>query len=106
MNNAQAQTLYNGVGHIPAGYQQTWTEAGLLDDMRTITNREVFVVDIAAADHDTEVSNAISAANTFIGTTTDRMAIIYFNEGTYYFDTPITLANPSHNIVFQGADSD
>lgn len=30
---AQAQTLYNGVGHIPAAYQERWNRAGLLQDM-------------------------------------------------------------------------
>jgi len=36
INSAQSQTLYNGVGHIPANYQVPWTEAGLLHDVRTI----------------------------------------------------------------------
>lgn len=31
--NANSQTLYNGVGHIPANYQVPWTEAGLLQDV-------------------------------------------------------------------------
>ncbi len=34
--SVQAQTLYNGVGHIPAAYQERWNRAGLLQDMSAV----------------------------------------------------------------------
>jgi hypothetical protein len=50
----QTQTLYNGIGHIPEGYQETWNVAGLLQDMSTTTPVKVFIVTGTTGDDDTE----------------------------------------------------
>ncbi|MBN2412115.1 right-handed parallel beta-helix repeat-containing protein [candidate division KSB1 bacterium] len=101
----QAQTLYNGVGHIPSSYQQTWNVAGLLQDMSTTTPAEAFVVTGTNGDTDTELAAAIADAKYHVDQT-DGLAIIYFPEGTFYLDDPITLTHEYRNIVFQGAGSD
>ena len=102
---AQTQTLYNGVGHIPLSHQETWNVAGLLQDMSTTIPVEVFIITGSTGDDDTELAAAISDAKDHVDDT-DGLAIIYFPEGTYYLDSPITLTQEYRNIVFQGAGSD
>ena len=102
---AQSQTLYNGVGHIPSSHQETWNAAGLLQDMSTTTPVAVFIITGSTSDDDTELAAAISDAKDHVDNT-DGLAIIYFPEGTYYLDSPITLTQDYRNIVFQGAGSD
>ena len=36
ITEVQSQTLWNGVGHIPAYNQVTWNVAGLLQDMSSV----------------------------------------------------------------------
>lgn len=43
--SVQAQTLYNGVGHIPTYYQERWNRAGLLRDMSTVEPKLVINVE-------------------------------------------------------------
>lgn len=101
----QTQTLYNNVGHIPTAYQETWNVAGLLQDFSSATADSVFII-AGSADNDyPEVSTALTNAKTFIGSS-NRLAIIYFPEGTYNFDSSIALDSTYRNIVFQGAGSD
>ena len=42
--SAQAQTLYNGVGHIPGYYQEQWNRAGLVQDMSSVEPKKVINV--------------------------------------------------------------
>jgi hypothetical protein len=105
VHRAQPQTLYNGVGHIPKGYQETWNVAGLLQDMSTTTPVKVFIMTGTTSDDDVEFVARRNAAKEHVDNT-GGSAIIYFHEGTYYFDSPITLTQGYRNIVLQGAGSD
>ncbi len=108
---AYSQTLYNGVGHIPASHQVPWYNAGLLQEPGSFGPVQVYIVNGNSADDYAEVEAKIVQAKAFIGgdpnpTNPSRLAIIHFLEGTYYLDTPVTLDNTCSNIVFQGAGSD
>jgi len=37
VSQVNTQTLYNGVGHIPYAYKESWEVAGLLEDISTVT---------------------------------------------------------------------
>jgi len=101
-----AQTLYNGVGHIPPSYRETWTKAGLMSDATAITPKAVFVVtNMAGSNMDQKVAAAIAAASDHVSNT-NGLGIVYFPEGEYYLDSTITLNQNYRNIVFQGAGSD
>jgi len=102
---AKCQTLFNGVGHIPESYQETWNVAGLLQDMSTTTPVAVFMMTGSTGDDDAEFVARRSSARDHVNST-NGLAIIYFHEGTYYFDSPITLTQEYRNIVLQGAGSD
>jgi len=99
----QSQTLYNGVGHIPASYQETWNVAGLLQDMSSVEPKLVIPISPGAAS--AQVSAAINTARSHVNTT-GGLVIIYFPEGTFYFTSTIQLTQNDRNIVFQGAGSD
>jgi len=79
--------------------------AGLWQDFSSTTADSVFMITGSADNDYTEVSAALTNAKTFIGSS-NKLAIIYFPEGTYHFDSPITLDSTYRNIVFQGAGSD
>jgi len=100
------QTLYNGIGHIPSSYQETWTNAGLLSDAPAITPKAVFVVpNMSGTTMDQKVAAAINIARSFVSGT-NGLAIVYFPEGTFYLNNKIALNQNDRNIVFQGAGSD
>ena len=101
---AHTQTLYNGVGHIPAAYQLRWNKAGLLTDVRNMQPR--LVIDFAnlSGDDDAKMATALSQARNHIPT--GGLAVIYFPEGTYDLHNTISLNATDKNIVFQGAGAD
>jgi len=78
---AQAQTLYNGVGHIPAAYQERWNRAGLLQDMSTVEPKLVINVASLTGTDDQKVQTALNQARTHVQST-NGLAIIYFPAGT------------------------
>ncbi len=98
-----SQTLYNGVGHIPANYQVNWNEAGLLHNMNSVEPK--LYLEISPGNSDSQVLAAINTARDHVNST-DGIAIIYFPEGTYYFNSPVILTQNDSNIVFKGDDSD
>ncbi|MBN2010727.1 T9SS type A sorting domain-containing protein [candidate division KSB1 bacterium] len=100
--NSYSQSLYNG-GKIPESCQETWHVAGLINDVSTITPVQVFTINAGLPTDDDypKVETAIGNAQTFVNTT-DGLAIIYFPEGWYYFNSPIPLNFTHRNIVFQG----
>ena len=104
--SVQAQTLYNGVGHIPAAYQERWNRAGLLRDMSSVEPKLVInITTISGVDYDQRIQTALSQARSHVSTTAG-LAIIYFPTGTYNFYNTIHLTQIDSNIVFQGAGSD
>ena len=92
------------MGHIPYYFQVPWSEAGLMQDVSTITPVAVFVIEGTPTDDDTEWATALSNARSHV-TSTHGLAVIYFLSGTYYFDVPFTLNSNDSNIVIQGAGS-
>lgn len=104
-----AQTLYNGVGHIPATHQLKWHNAGLLKDCNSITPKLVINVNsLPGINDDERVSTALSMARDHVygPSGTGGMAIVYFPERTYNLSTPIRIAFPDSNLVLQGDGSD
>lgn len=101
--NSVSQIIWNGVGHIPTYYQETWDVAGLLNDMSAVEPKLVVPINPGAAS--SQVTTAINTARNHV-TTTGGLAIIYFPQGTYYLNSTITLTQNDRNIVFQGAGSD
>jgi hypothetical protein len=100
----QPQTLYNNVGHIPPSYQETWNVAGLLQDFSSTTADTVIMITGSADNDYPEVWTALNNAKNFIGPTSNRIAVIYFPEGTYHFNSPVTMDTTFRNIIIQGAD--
>ncbi len=100
-----AQTLYNGVGHIPTTYQERWNRAGLLRDMSSVEPKLVINVASLTGTDDQKVQAALTSARNHVSNT-GGLAIIYFPTGTYYLSSTITLAPNDSNFVFQGAGSD
>ncbi|MDZ7304878.1 MAG: glycosyl hydrolase family 28-related protein [candidate division KSB1 bacterium] len=101
----QAQTLYNGVGHIPAAYQERWNRAGLLRDMSTVEPKLVINVASLSGNDDQKVQTALNQARSHVQSI-GGLAIIYFPPGTYTLTTTIPTVPSDSNIVFQGAGSD
>jgi len=101
----QAQTLYNGVGHIPAAYQERWNRAGLLQDMSTVEPKLLINVASLTGTDDQKIQTALNQARTHVQST-NGLAIVYFPAGTYTFTTTIPTVSSDRNIVFQGAGSD
>lgn len=63
--SVQAQTLYNGVGHIPVAYQERWNKAGLLRDLSSVEPKKVITVSaMPGATHSDKVDAAIDTAKT------------------------------------------
>jgi len=91
------QTLYNGVGHIPAAYQETWNKAGLIYEMSSGAPTMVKVIN--PGDASSQIGAALSLARNYVNYT-GGIAIIYFGEGTFDFTSSITLAPNDSNIVF------
>ena len=54
---------------------------------------------------DLQVVDAIDLSRSFVDST-NGLVIIYFPEGTYYFNSRIPLTSADRNVVFQGAGSD
>jgi hypothetical protein len=79
--SVQAQTLYNGVGHIPAAYQERWNQAGLLRDMSTVEPKLVINVASLSGNDDQKVQTALNQARSHVQST-GGLAIIYFPTGT------------------------
>ena len=104
--SVHAQTLYNGIGHIPSAYQERWNKAGLLRDMSSVEPKLVInITTISGVDYDQRVQTALSQARSHVSTTAG-LAIIYFPTGTNNFYNTIHLTQIDSNIVFQGAGSD
>ncbi len=103
--SVQAQTLYNGVGHIPAAYQERWNRAGLLRDMSTVEPKLVINVASLTGTDDQKVLTALNQARSHVQST-GGLAIIYFSTGTYTLTTTIPTVPSDSNTVFQGAGSD
>ncbi|MBC6951766.1 right-handed parallel beta-helix repeat-containing protein, partial [candidate division KSB1 bacterium] len=103
--SVQAQTLYNGVGHIPAAYQERWNRAGLLRDMSLVEPKLVINVADLTGNDDLKVQVALIYARYHVWNT-GGLAIIYFPSGTYTLTTTIPMVPSDSNIVFQGAGSD
>lgn len=101
--SVNAQTLWNGTGHIPSDYQETWNVAGLLQDMSTTTPKQVISINPGAAS--SQVTSAINSARSYYSST-GGLTIIYFPQGTYTFTSTIQLTHNDQNIVFQGDGSD
>jgi len=97
---SQAQTLYNGVGHIPTQYQETWNVAGLLKDMSTTAPK--LLIEISPGFASPQMVDALDQARTYVHQT-GGIAIIHFKAGTYNFSSSIHLTANDSNIVFQGA---
>ena len=72
----QAQTLYNGVGHIPASYQERWNRAGLLRDMSSVEPKLVIIVANPTGPDDQAIQAALTQARGHIQST-GGLAIIY-----------------------------
>lgn len=79
--SVQAQTLYNGVGHIPAAYQERWNRAGLLQDMSTVEPKSVIDVASLTGTDDQKVQTALNQARSHVQSNSG-LAIIYFSTGT------------------------
>ncbi|MGH7597887.1 MAG: hypothetical protein ACREOI_16180 [bacterium] len=79
----QAQTLYNGVGHIPAAYQERWNRAGLLQDMSTVEPKSVIDVASLTGTDDQKIQTALNQARSHVQSTSgfSGLAIIYFSTG-------------------------
>lgn len=75
-----AQTLYNGVGHIPAAYQERWNRAGLLQDMSTVEPKLVINVASLTGTDDQKIQSALNQARSHIQSTSG-LASIYFSTG-------------------------
>lgn len=90
-----SQSIYNGIGHIPASCQVEWTNAGLYNPISTADNI-LYITDFTGS-YDARIQAAINAANNLNGVT-----IIYFPAGNYVFQQTINL---SSNIIIQGAGS-
>jgi len=108
---SEAQTLYNGIGHIPTSHQLQWHKAGLLKDCNSITPKLVINVNSFSGTDDQKVEAALTAARDHVrgpngNDGTEGMAIIYFPEDTYILFDTIELDYPDSNIVFQGDGSD
>jgi hypothetical protein len=101
--SAYTQTLYNGVGHIPIAYQETWNKAGLLRNMSSVGPKQVFM--ITPGDASSQITSVIIQARNHVNNT-GGLAIIYFGEGTFDFTNSVPLVANDSNIVFQGAGSD
>ncbi len=89
-----AQTLYTSVGHIPAAYQETWNEAGLLRDMSQVEPKLVIV--ITAGNAISQVTKSGSDAiffdigfgkspNLFNGKGTSLAVFAYFSKNNHLF---------------------
>ncbi len=99
----QSQTLWNGVGHIPTYYQETWNASGLWEEIDSAQPKLLIAINPGVAS--TQVTNAITTARNHVNTT-GGLATIYFPQGTYYFTSTISLTQNDSNIVFQGDGSD
>ena len=98
--SAQAQTLYNGVGHIPGYYQEQWNRAGLVQDMSSVEPKKVINVAAMPGTTDSDkVDAAIDTARNHV-TNTQGLALIYFPTGTYFLSRTIEVAPNDSNIVF------
>lgn len=103
-SSIHAQTLYNGVGHIPAAYQERWNRAGLLRDMSTVEPKLVINVAGLTGTDDQKVQTALTQARSHVQST-GGLSIIYFPTGTYTLTTTVPTVPSVSNIVFQGAGS-
>ncbi|NIU00525.1 MAG: hypothetical protein GWN01_06175, partial [Nitrosopumilaceae archaeon] len=56
-----SQSIYNGVGHIPASSQVDWTNAGLYNPISTADN--ILYIDDFAGSDDARLQAAINSAN-------------------------------------------
>lgn len=107
INIIYSQSIYNGIGHIPASYQAEWYKAGLLPNSPTQANNIFDVTNYGAIPNDglndfNAVESALNDAQNAQG-----LSIIYFPSNTYNINSPInvTTSNGRDNIVFQGAGS-
>ena len=92
-----SQSLYNGVGHIPASCQIEWTNAGLYNPI-TGADNILYITDFTTGSNNDKINAAIAYAQAnFTGIT-----IIYFPAGEYVFHETIYL---SSNIIIQGEGS-
>ena len=105
--NNQAQTLFNGIGHIPSNYQVPWHEAGLINEPTSFSTVRVYVISGGTGDDYHEFYTQQQAAKTWVDVdAVNRLAIIHFLEGTYFLDSTITINANYQNLVIQGAGSD
>ena len=103
---SNSQSLYNGVGHIPADKQADWTNAGLQFSLPVYADKIITINNISGPD-DSEVSAALNEARDFNAQNAtnghESYVIIYFPEGEYDIKVPISLNQNDHNrIIFQG----
>jgi hypothetical protein len=75
-----AQSLYNGVGHIPTYYQERWNKAGLLRDMGSVEPKLVINFKNLSGDDDQKMTTALNDARDHVSST-GGLAIIYFQTG-------------------------
>jgi len=102
----KSQSLYNGVGHIPTDKQADWTNAGLQFLLPVYADKIITINNISGPD-DSEVSAALIEARDFnkqnMLKNYESYVIIYFPEGNYVLNNPISLNYNDHNrIIFQG----
>jgi hypothetical protein len=103
--SAEAQSIYNGVGHIPLSSQIDWTVAGPLADTPTEADFLYVVTEMPGATWDVKITNALDQARGDGG-----VSLIYFPadngaNGEYVLSFPIILDENDQDLVFQGAGS-
>lgn len=92
-----SQSLYNGVGHIPASSQINWTNAGLLNPISAADNI-LYITDYTTGNYNERINDAMDDAQNLCGIT-----IIYFPPGGYVFHQTVELRD---NIIIQGAGAE
>ncbi len=107
LDTLNAQSLWNGQGHIPQQYQLNWTNAGLLPDTPIWADHLFDVTEFEAdtLDNSNDDYPAIQAA-ILQARDSPGLSIIYFPPGVYNIYSRIELTAADSNLVFQGAGSD
>ncbi len=94
-----SQSLYNGVGHIPAASKVNWTNAGLYNPILA-ADHILNIVDYTTGDYNDRIEAAMDSAEANFAE--GDITIIYFPAGTYTFPRTIVLRS---NFIIQGEGS-
>ncbi len=92
-----AQSLYNGVGHIPASHQVNWIGAALLNPI-SVADHILNITDYTTGNDNEKINDAMDDAQNLGGIT-----IIYFPPGNYVFHQTVELRD---SIIIQGAGAE